>query len=202
MAGNQFSVPPPHSNSMFTALPLLTVSSKCESLKGCFITILWQKITCTGDFGLKTFLALIMNNQLQHVALHRSSSTHMDTRLPPLSLEPSLQPNSILGFDLCLIHSSVSLSSAKTHTHTHTHLYTMVILRGGKVCSSVILTQPSLPQSYCLTPPYTHPSHPTPSCINASNPLCGRVTSATVRNRVKLSRQSGERKGERSSTAN
>ncbi|CAB1431068.1 unnamed protein product [Pleuronectes platessa] len=33
-----------------------------------------------------------------------------------------------------------------------------------------------------------HPSHPTPSCINASNPLCGRVTSATVRNRVKLSK--------------
>ena len=34
----------------------------------------------------------------------------------------------------------------------------------------------------------THPSHPTPSSINAPNPLCGRVTSATVRNRVKLSR--------------
>lgn len=47
----------------------------------------------------------------------------------------------------------------------------------------------------------THPCHPTPSCINASNPLCGRVTSATVRNRVKLNRHQ-ENGGERSSTDN
>ncbi|XP_044050733.1 ankyrin repeat and protein kinase domain-containing protein 1-like isoform X3 [Siniperca chuatsi] len=47
----------------------------------------------------------------------------------------------------------------------------------------------------------THPSHPTPSCINAPNPLCGRVTSATVRNRVKLSRHR-KNGGERSSTDN
>lgn len=122
----------------------------------------------------------------------------------PLSVskEQSSQRNSILGFDLSLIHCSVSLSSAKKkEKKKNTHLYTMVILRGGKVCSSVILTHPSLLQSYCLTPPYTHSCHPTPPCINASNPLCGRVTSATVRNRVKLNRHR-ENGRERSSTDN
>lgn len=89
----------------------------------------------------------------------------------------------------------------KEEKKKNTHLYTMVILRGGKVCSSVILTHPSLLQSYCLTPPYTHSCHPTPPCINASNPLCGRVTSATVRNRVKLNRHR-ENGRERSSTDN
>lgn len=38
----------------------------------------------------------------------------------------------------------------------------------------------------------THLSHSTPSCFNAPNPLCGRVTSATVRNRVKLSSHQGD----------
>lgn len=40
--------------------------------------------------------------------------------------------------------------------------------------------------------PDTRPCHPTPSRINACNPLCGRVTSATVRNRVKLNRHRRE----------
>ena len=87
----------------------------------------------------------------------------------------------MLGLDLCFVHSSDSPSSAE-HTQTHTGLHHGKSPRGRCVLS-VILTYPSLPQSYSTL--NTHLT-PTPSCINASNPLCGRVTSATVRNRVKL----------------
>lgn len=68
--------------------------------------------------------------------------------------------------------------------------------------SSVVSTLHSPLQAHRPTPPNTHTytrsrthrtqCHPTPSCFNASNPLCGRVTSATVRNRVKLNRHQEE----------
>lgn len=98
-------------------------------------------------------------------------------------------------WDLTL--ASFSSSVSWRNTHTHTHLYTMLIHWLGWVGGSVQVS--SWPILLFFRPTVSpHPTHtqchPTPSSINASNPLCGRVTSATVRNRVKLNRH--QEKGE------
>lgn len=104
--------------------------------------------------------------------------------------------------------TALSLSSetnkTKTHTRTPPHHGNPLGVEGW-VGGSVFKCHldPSFSSSVLL--PYsalhTHSCHPTPSCINASNPLCGRVTSATVRNRVKLNRHRENGRG-RSSTDN